>query len=272
MKGVKWDGSLEKLLGGDESVTLDRAALELARLEFPGLEPQTWIDLLDFHAGTIARRLDGDPHAFLREAHHYLFEEQGFRGNDSSYYDPHNSCLNEVLRQHSGIPITLGIVYLEIGRRLGVEVFGVPLPGHFVTEFRQGSFSVYLDVFRGGRFMSRAECQQMIREMGGNVSEADFAPATRQQIVLRMLNNLRGIYIRTHAYTKATAIIDWMLVARPLAAELWKQRGQLDIERGDFAQARRDLEQYLHLAPEAEDRVGVERRIAALDVGPIRLN
>ena len=269
---MKWDGSLEKLLAGDESITLDRAALELARLEFPALAPQTWIDLLDFHAETIERRLDGDAHGFLREAHHYLFEEQGFRGNDSSYYDPHNSCLNEVLRQHSGIPITLGIVYLEIGRRLGVEVYGVPLPGHFVTEFRQGSFSVYLDVFRGGRFLSREECQQMIREMGGNVSEADFAPATRQQIVLRMLNNLRGIYIRTHAYTKATAIIDWMLVARPLAAELWKQRGQMDIERGDFAQARRDLEQYLHLSPEAEDRVGVERRIASLDVGPIRLN
>lgn len=269
---MQWDGSLEKLLSGDQSVTLDRAALELARLEFTDLEPQPWIDLLDFHAETIERRMNGDQNEFLREAHHYLFEEQGFRGNESSYYDPHNSCLNEVLRQHTGIPITLSIVYLEIGRRLGVDVFGVPLPGHFVTEFRQGSFSVYLDVFRGGRFMNRQECQIMIREMGGNVSDADFEPASRQQIILRMLNNLRGIYVRTRAYTKATAVVDWMLVARPLAAELWKQRGQLDIERGDFAQARRDLEQYLHLAPEAEDRAGVEQRIAALDVGPIRLN
>ena len=269
---MKWDGSLEKLLAGDERVTLDRAALELARLEFTDLEPGTWIDLLDFHAETIGRRMEGDPNAFLREAHHYLFEEQGFRGNDSSYYDPRNSCLNEVLRQHMGIPIALSVVYLEIGRRLGADVAGVPLPGHFVTEFRHGGFSVYLDVFRGGRFLSREECQQMIREMGGNVGESDFEPATRQQILLRMLNNLRGIYVRTRAYTKATAVIDWMLVARPLAAELWKQRGQLDIERGDFAQARRDLEQYLHLAPNAEDRAGVERRIAAMDIGPIRLN
>jgi regulator of sirC expression with transglutaminase-like and TPR domain len=269
---MKWDGSLEKLLAGDQTITLDRAALELARLEFPELDPQPWIDLLDFHAEKIEQSMEGDPNAFLREAHHYLFEEQGFRGNESSYYDPHNSCLNEVLRQHTGIPITLAIVYLEIGRRLGAEVHGVPLPGHFVTEFRQGSFSVYLDVFRAGRFMNRQECQQMIREMGGNASEADFEPATRQQIILRMLNNLRGIYVRTRAFTKATAIVDWMLVARPLAAELWKQRGQLDIERGDFAQARRDLEQYLHLSPEAEDRAGVERRIAALNVGPLRLN
>lgn len=269
---MKWDGSLENLLRGDESVTLDRAALELARIEFTDLDPQPWLGLLDFHAEKIEQRMDGDPSAFLRETHHYLFEEQGFRGNESSYYDPHNSCLNEVLRQHTGIPITLAIVYLEIGRRLGVEVFGIPLPGHFVAQFRQGGFSVYLDVFRGGRFMSREECQAMIREMGGSISEADFTPASRQQIILRMLNNLRGIYVRTRAYTKATAIVDWMLVARPLAAELWKQRGQLDIERGDFAQARRDLEQYLHLSPEAEDRAGVERRIAALDVGPIRLN
>jgi len=272
VKRVKWDGSLEKLLAGDESVTLDLAALELARLEFLDMDPQTWVDLLDFHAEQVSRRLEGDPTAFLREAHHYLFEEQGFRGNESSYYDPHNSCLNEVLRQHTGIPITLSIVYLEIGRRLGAEVYGVPLPGHFITEFRQGSFSVYLDVFRGGRFLSREECRQMIRDMGGNVGESDFTPATRQQIILRILNNLRGIYVRTHAYTKATAVVDWMLVARPLAAELWKQRGQLDIERGDFAQARRDLEQYLHLAPNAEDRAGIERRIAAMDVGPFRLN
>lgn len=269
---MQWEGNLEKLLAGDESVTLDRAALEMARIEFRDLNPQTWIDLLDFHAESVQRRMDGDPSAFLRETHHYLFEEQGFRGNESSYYDPHNSCLNEVLRQHTGIPITLAIVYLEIGRRLGAEVYGVPLPGHFVTEFRQGNFSVYLDVFRGGRFLNRQECQEMIRESGGHAADSDFEPATRQQILLRMLNNLRGIYWRTQSYTKATAVVDWMLVARPQAAELWKHRGQLDLERGDWAQARRDLEQYLHLAPNAEDRAEVERRIASMSIGPLRLN
>ncbi len=267
------EGSLERLLRGDESATLDWAALELARIEFPNLDPEPWVDCLDTLAEAVAARMEeGHPGAFLRAATDYLFLEYGLRGNEASYYDPHNSCLNEVLRRKTGIPISLAVVFLEVGRRLGEEVYGIPLPGHFVAQWSSGPGSAYIDVYHAGLVMNRFQVEQFIRDRGGNVREQDFVPATGQQIAMRMLNNLRGVYGRGRAYTKAIAVIDWMLVARPQAPELWRQRGHYELERGAFAQARRDLEQYLHLAPEADDRVAVERQIASLDVGPVWAN
>ena len=138
---------LRSLLTGDESVPLDGAALEVAQIEYPMLHPAPWLGVLDRHAQEIDLRAGtgADGATFLQTAHEYLFEELGFRGNQQDYYSPLNSCLNHVLDTRQGIPISLSIVYMEIARRLGREVRGVSLPGHFLMLFRQDAFAVYLD-------------------------------------------------------------------------------------------------------------------------------
>ncbi|MGH9719560.1 MAG: transglutaminase family protein, partial [Bryobacteraceae bacterium] len=132
------------LLAGQGRVELDRAALLLATIEYPNLNIDGFLSLLDSHASELHRRLDGvEGLAFVHEANRYLFEELGFRGNTDDYYNPANSCLNDVLTARLGIPITLSVVYIEIARRLGRPVFGVGLPGHFVVRYDDGREAVY---------------------------------------------------------------------------------------------------------------------------------
>jgi regulator of sirC expression with transglutaminase-like and TPR domain len=122
-------------LRDEPGVALDTAALEMAFIEHPGLNPAVSLETLDRIASELATRLGSamDGATFVRIANQYLFEELGFRGNDSEYYDPRNSCLDEVLARRMGIPITLAVVYIEVARRLGRPVFGIGLPGHFLV-------------------------------------------------------------------------------------------------------------------------------------------
>src|SRR5215469_9304065 len=125
------------LAGRSDALELDRAALELARIEYPGLEIDPFIAILDSYTAELSERLAGrSGERYVQVANDYLFGELGFVGNAKDYYDPRNSCLNEVLTVRTGIPITLAVVYLEIGRRLAQPVFGIGLPGHFLVEYR----------------------------------------------------------------------------------------------------------------------------------------
>jgi hypothetical protein len=136
----KVDRILDLLTGRDISVPLDRAALELATIEFPTLEAGAFVAVLDAYAGELCRRLSNsrDGLVYVQEANRYLFDELGFRGNASDYYNPRNSCLNEVLTARTGIPITLSLVYIEIARRLEKPVQGIGLPGHFIVRTTTG--------------------------------------------------------------------------------------------------------------------------------------
>jgi regulator of sirC expression with transglutaminase-like and TPR domain len=262
--------ALTALLGeGDERTTLDRAALELARIEFPHLELEPTLEEIDRLAWRIGERLTGgaDDEHYLAAANQLLFDELGFRGNEEDYYDPLNSCLNEVVRRRTGIPISLSVLYMEIARRLGRTVHGIGLPGHFLVEFHTGLFSVYVDVFHQGRILSKAECEEMAQRVAGVALPPDsavFQPATRRQIVLRMLNNLRAIYFERRIWPKALQVLDWLLVADPESASEYRQRAVIQLEMKNFRAARRDLERYLGFAGETEDRALVEAQILRL--------
>ena len=138
---------LDLLVRYNEDVPLDVAALELASIEFPDLEVDPWLDLLNSYANELAERVseDDDGLTYIRTANAYLFEELGFRGNDGDYYSPMNSCLNQVLMERTGLPITLSLVYLEIGRRLGRPLWGIGMPGHFLVEYDDGDVRRYID-------------------------------------------------------------------------------------------------------------------------------
>ena len=129
---------------------MDRAALDLASIHFPNLEPEPFLDRLNDLASSLGDRLRNfnDGRDFVEKASSYLFGELGFHGNETDFFDPLNSCLNQVLERRTGIPITLAVMYMEIARRLHMPVFGIGLPRHFVLEFNDGNFATYIDPFQ----------------------------------------------------------------------------------------------------------------------------
>jgi regulator of sirC expression with transglutaminase-like and TPR domain len=184
-----------------------------------------------------------------------------------NYYDPRNSCLNDVLTARTGIPIALAVVYLEIGRRLAQPVYGIGLPGHFVVQYRDAEFAAFIDVFHDGRLLTRAECFDLARRAAGVPLSDDprmLAPASKRQIVTRMLHNLRGVYFHRRAYSKALQTLNLLVAADPQAAEEYKLRGMVHLQMRNPAAARDDLETYLRLTPEATDRAEIERRLGEL--------
>ena len=265
------------LTGRDESVTLDRAALELARIEFPDLDPSPFLEILDSHAAELSDRLsdssDGDE--FIIEANRYLFEELGFSGNVTDYYDPLNSCLNEVIARRTGIPITLCVVYMEIARRLGRRVHGIGLPGHFIVQYDDGRFSAFLDVFHSGKPMTPDQCWEIARQFTGmdyTGSTELLRPATNRDILLRMINNLRGIYVDRRDWPKACSVFDLLLEGEPQWAEGYRSRGVIKVHLERLGAAKSDFERYLTLAPDAADKADIERQLQAIQRHLSRLN
>ena len=253
------DGLIELIAGRDVSMPLDRAALEVARIEFPELDAGAFLTLLDSHAAELGARLGGagDGPAYVTEANRYLFEELGFHGNTNDYYDPRNSCLNEVLTARTGIPITLSLVYIEIARRLGRPVQGIGLPGHFIVRYDDGLYSVFLDPFHGGRRLERDECFALAREASNVELEPNpkwLAPAGKRDMLLRMLRNLGAAYTARGLTAKAIDVLSLLIRVNPDSADEYRQRGILEVHAGRLTAAKQDLARYLELAPTAEER------------------
>ena len=263
--------TLRDLLHRENSdAPLDLAALELASIEFPNLDPGPFIDILDSYAAEIdARiRMEYDAIERLQVFHEFFFREQGFAGNQTDYYNPRNSCINEVIASRLGIPISLAVVYLSIAERLELPVSGVGLPGHFLVRYDDEHFSTFIDVFNNGQFLDEDQCFDLARQVSGmdfTASPGILDAVTNQQIIIRMLNNLRSIYLRSKSYKKAAMILDLLLEASPSDADSYVLRGAVNVELRKYQAAKADFEQYLALAPNARDRGRVEEQIAAID-------
>jgi regulator of sirC expression with transglutaminase-like and TPR domain len=253
------------LAGRDTGIELDEAALLLARIEFPGLVIEPFLRILDSYAA----ELDARGGSFVPAANQYLFDELGFAGNSEDYYNPANSCLNEVLASKIGIPITLSVVYLEVARRLGKPVFGIGLPGHFIVQYDDGVFSTYIDVFHCGRLLDAKDCAELAGEAA---NPAMLARVDKRQIVARMINNLRGIYFSRQTHRKSLQVLDLLLDAYPNSAEEYKQRGITHLQLKQTRAAKADLERYLDLAPDAPDRAAVEEQLASLTRWMVGMN
>ena len=248
---------LEKALNttGDD---LAAAALAIARVEYPSLDPKPYVAMLDRMGEEAARRLketDGDP---IRAFNEYLYDEQRFVGNRERYDDPRNSFMNEVLDRRTGIPISLAVVYLEVAHRAGLQVEGVNFPGHFLLRARDGITSgarsevLIIDPFHGGAQLSEYDCRQLLRQHVGDEAAFDaslLAPATRHDIVVRILVNLKRLYVRMRSFPQARFISSLLLGIEPAAISELRDRGLLAYHLQDFAAALRDLEEYLRLSP-----------------------
>jgi len=247
----------------ERQIDLGEAALVIAAEEQPGLNPDPWLDRLDDLGERLRPRLhrsrnDLDRLAALLDM---LFGEEGLRGNADDYYDPRNSYLNEVLDRRLGIPITLAIVCLEVGRRVGVPLEGVGFPGHFLLRLGNHPH-VLVDPFDAGRLMTQRDCEELLARLTNG--EMQFSPrllrtAGPRQIIHRILNNLRGVYLSRGEHDRLLPVLDRMLLLDPEDPAPLRERGALHIRCGDPTLGVQDLETYLEVDPAAhdQDEVGV---------------
>jgi len=253
----------------DSAIPLAEAALLMACEEYPQLEVSPYVDKLDHMAEMAQESLrSGDsPIETVEKINTLLFETLGVRGNTDDYYDPRNSFFNDVLDRRVGIPITLSTVYLEVTRRLKFPIVGVGMPGHFIVKFADRDDEFFLDPFERGKILTREDCQLKLHEMYGDSLEFHdrlLGRVTNRQILSRMLNNLKLIYLKAQAFDKGLAIVDMMLMTNPDDCEQFRDRGLLRLHLRQFEAATKDLNQYLTGCPAAHDREEIENHLKEL--------
>jgi len=258
--------------GSEEELDLAEAALLIVQEEHPDLDITAYLRRLDELAASVRARLPQVPQPadIIHNLNIQLFHEEGLSGNESEYYDPRNSFLNEVLDRKRGIPITLSVVYLEVGRRLGLPLVGVGFPGHFLVKYRGADGDVVLDPFAGGATLSRDELEQKLRSMYGEANPflaqipQLLVPASKKEILVRMLRNLKGIYLQENDFTRALAAIDRILLVAPDLALEVRDRGAVHQRLGHLQAALQDFRRYLQLVPDAEDAEAVRTVISRM--------
>jgi regulator of sirC expression with transglutaminase-like and TPR domain len=205
----------------------------------------------------------------------YLFEELGFAGNESEYYDPRNSMLHQVLARRTGIPITLSVVYIEVGRRAGLRVEGLALPGHFIVRASEGEGEgVLVDPFNG-KVTDEEECQSrldLIYEGKVALGEEHLRPAGARTVLVRMLGNLKAVYARALLFRRALAAVERILLLAPGDLEERRDRGMLLAQLGRLPEAIAETQGYLNLAPEAADAAAVREQLTKMQVRQAMLN
>ncbi|HLB17343.1 MAG TPA: tetratricopeptide repeat protein [Burkholderiales bacterium] len=262
-----------------EQFSLAEACLLIAEDQYPGLDIAACVAKLDAMAATVRGRLAADALAEQKVAalNWHLFGELRFCGNADAYYDPRNSYLNEVLERRTGIPITLSIVYLEVGRRLGLQLQGVSFPGHFLVQLRLKRGQLLLDPFTGGEPCSESELrtrldQALPSDRRGKLDlDRYLEPAAPREIVARVLRNLKGIYLKRGAFDRALAVMHRMLLVVPESAEELRDRGLVHAELECFRPALADLQNYLRRRPDAADASDIHARVVELREAASRL-
>jgi len=238
---------------------LATVALLIAKLEYPTLDASPYLAQLDRMGEAAHQRVArfsnlNDPQEPIQALNTYLFDEQGFSGNEHTYDDPRNNYLNEVLTRRTGIPITLAMVYIEVARRAGVSLQGVNFPGHFLLRFQSKTATgglgseLIIDPFHGGAILSDTDCRNLLKKHVGPSVAFDkrlLVGATKSQILIRMLANLKRIYVNMRSFPQGRTITELLLALNPSAMTELRDRGLLAYHLNDFSAALQDLESYL---------------------------
>lgn len=253
----------------ETEIDLGRAALAIAASDYPNLDIDAYLSRIDGLAGAAEARLapDADVYRSITALNYVLFKEHGFRGNREHYFDPKNSFLNEVLERKTGIPISLSVLYIEVARRIGLSLQGIGFPGHFLIKYLGDNEEIVLDPFNQGEILSRRSLETMLyRLYGGNIV---FEPhllesISKKQILRRMLNNLKLLYLRKNELIKALSVVERLMVLDPACGEDIRDRGLIYLQLECFKQALEDLEGYLRVAPHAEDALEIRKQVTIL--------
>ena len=261
----------------NSEVELARGALLIAQSEYPELDIEAAIRQLDEMAAAVRSRIQGTtlPEQRVAALNEYLFTEEGFTGNSDNYYALGNNFLNVVLEKKTGIPITLAVVYIEVGRRAGLPLVGINFPSHFLVKYRLEHLEIFLDVFDGGACMTDDLLQTKLEanfEGPVHLEPMMLAEATDKEILARILRNLTRTYTLLEQYDKAVTAaerITWLL---PDAVGDYRMLGYLYYKTHAYSQSITAFETYLRLAEIAPDTEEIEQNIQHLQRLLARLN
>jgi regulator of sirC expression with transglutaminase-like and TPR domain len=270
-------GPFAELVTRDE-FDLARACFMIAQDAYPALDIDHELARLDALAATIRARVAADAFAEQKVValNHYLFGELGFAGNTESYYDPRNSYLNDVIERRVGIPITLSVLYMEIGRRIGLPLQGVSFPGHFLVKLRVRRGQLVLDPFAGGEPLGESDLRDRLAAAVPGASDVAvdryLDAASAGDIITRVLRNLKAIHMQAGRLDAALQVLNRILLAAPHAVQELRDRGLVYAKLECFRPALGDLQNYLRRAPEAADAPEIRGQVVELQAKVARLN
>ena len=269
----------------DDRIELARACLQIAEDAYPGLDVEGYVGEIDRFAKRLRARFapEAVPEDRVIALNEFLFDELGFGGNTDDYYDPRNSYLNEVIDRRTGIPITLAVLYMEIGRRIGLPFEGVSFPGHFLVRLPLRGGTLVLDPFSGGLPQSEAELRERLkrvipRQATGGVPVAELPldqflePAGNRQILARVLRNLKGVYREKDQPERLLEVLNRMIIVAPESAAELRDRGFVYQRLECWRPALKDLADYLQREPDASDQDEVRAKLVDLTMRCARLN
>ncbi len=242
-------------LASREPVPLARGALLIAKEEYPDLDIAGYLDQL----ATLAREAEpvvkagDDGIEQIELLSYFLFEQKGFEGNRDNYGDPRNSFLNDVIDRRLGIPITLSLIYLEVGRRLGLNLYGISFPAHFLVKAVDSRGELVIDPFNGGAILSLDEIKAMLTQVYGqpvDIHPSFLKAVGGRQILIRMLRNLKTTYLAGADSMRALSVLDRILLLNPRSLDELMERGDLYEKLECFRAALDDFQSFLSQAPD----------------------
>ena len=239
----------------DAEIDLARAALLVCRMAYPELDEGHYLGEME-RLGTLARERSGGHDGFAAAAAvaRFLFEESGFRGNAEDYYDPRNSYLSDVLDRRLGIPITLSLVLMEVGRRAGVSFRGVGFPGHFIVKVVDAGEQFFFDPFSGGRTVSESELADRVSAAGSHERlHQHLAAVTKRQMLARLVGNLKFTYLESQQFEYALDAVNLLLALTPWDLDQIKDRGLIGYRLNQYERSYEDLRTYVAYRPDAQD-------------------
>jgi regulator of sirC expression with transglutaminase-like and TPR domain len=265
------------LVAEDAGFPLLESAIAVAQDEVPRLDAQAVLAQIDALAERLKRRVPADAAALqkLRFLNRFFFDDLGFAGNVNDFYDPRNSYLHEVLASRRGIPITLALLYIEIGSQIGLPLRGVSFPGHFLVKMRASRGEVVIDPMTG-QSLSREQLDERLapfRRAGADAERFEvplalyLQAAPPRDVLARLLRNLKEIHRSAGDGRRLLAVCDRLVVLLPLAWDERRDRGLARAELGQDDGAAADLRAYVEHAPDAADAASVRQRLLALGAG-----
>lgn len=246
----------------DEDINLLDAALLIAGDEYPDLEAAYYTGLCEQWRKQVSPQIEraGSQLDALQALNRFLYEEQGLAGNDEDFYDPRNNYINQVMERRLGIPITLGLLQIDLASRLGLGIEGIAFPGHFLIRMPVQGGLMVLDPFQRGRSLDVGELRQRAQphmapdqDLGDQQLFKLLDPASHRSILTRMLRNLRSVYLEKDDLERALRCADRLLTIDPSQAMEYRERARLYHALEYFPGVVRDLDRYLAMAPDADD-------------------
>ena len=284
MMGVALEDFAALIARDDARIDLARACLMIAQDAYPGLAVDRYMGEIERMAIRLRGRLPqaGGGEERVVALNQFLYEDLGFWGNTEDYYDPRNSYLNEVIDRKTGIPITMSILYMELGRRIGLPIEGVSFPGHFLVRLKLRGGMLVIDPFSGGAPQSEEELRSRVKRVipdgvADDLPAAELPldqflePATNRQILSRLLRNLKGIY-RESEPERMLDVLNRMLLVTPDASAELRDRAYVYQRLECYRAAFKDLTDYAEREPDAPDLDEVRGKLLELSALCARLN